>query len=559
MSEQQKQQEQQTIDDQPYLDIVCHKRKVKTSSPQAQTWFDRGFANLFGFNHEEAIYCFKKSLEYDPNCYMAAWGVSFANGVNYNSANTQINALEAFEFAKIAYEHRNSVSDVEKMLFEAIHVRYAWPMPENESDRNTKQNELNAIFALEMEKVYNAYPDDPDVVTFYLESLLDLAPWKLWIKDENGNYPESTLFVEKLLEESIKKFPNHPGLLHFYIHCEELSPSPQKALAAADILRTLVPDGGHLLHMPSHIDMWLGHYENAIESNRRGVIADEKFIALTGKRHNFYFGYRIHNYHFLTWACMVDGQYKLAKETAEEMRKQLTREAVELYPDFFEGFTTILFHVLIRFGKWEEILEIHIPDDQNFWCAQTVVYHYSRGLAFSALGKIDEALKEEHLFKEAMKVPSLATRRIHNNFFLPKEGGIPGMLQVAEKMLRGEIEYRRGNFESAFEQLQEAVKADDSLLYDEPWGWMQPTRHALGALLLEQHRTEEATLVFQKDLQSYPENMWSLYGLCGCLKKENKMEEYKEVLSRFQNASKRSEISLNAACFCANRPLTFKK
>eukprot|EP00298_Acanthocystis_sp_HF-20_P001498 c11910_g1_i1.p1 GENE.c11910_g1_i1~~c11910_g1_i1.p1 ORF type:complete len:550 (+),score=209.77 c11910_g1_i1:20-1669(+) len=538
------------------LDIVRHSRKITTTSTEAQIWFDRGLSHTYGFNHEEAICCFKKSLECDPNCFISAWGIAQANGVNYNSGNCLINAEEAFQYTKLAYENREKVSDIEKALIEAIFVKYEYPMPDNETKRIEKQNSLNNAFADAMKKVYNEYSNDPDVISIYAESLMNLNPWKLWEKNEKGEVSERTHEIEKVLEQGLQSHPNHPGILHFYIHCEELSPHPEKALNAANRLRTLIPDGGHLLHMASHIDIWLGHYENAIKANQNGVIADEKFVSVTGKTGTIYFVYRLHNYHFLIWASMFDGQYQTARNAAEEMNKQLTKEAVMSSPNFFEGFSSIFFHVLIRFGKWEEILQLNPPEDQDFWVSKTVFYHYARGIAFSALGQVENALEEEKLFFEFKKKPQMAGRQIFGNFMIGRNG-VPGILDVAEKMLKGEIEYRKGNFSAAFELLREGVKFDDTFLYDEPWAWMQPVRHALGALLLEQNHIDESMTVFEKDLQKYPENMWSLHGLCGCLKKQNKTKEHAEMLIRFQNASKRSEVTVNAACFCANRPLIF--
>ena len=96
-------------------------------------------------------------------------------------------------------------------------------------------------------------------------------------------------------------------------------------------------------------------------------------------------------------------------------------------------------------------------------------------------------------------------------------------------MIAGEIAYREDEIEVAFKHLREAVRRDDALNYDEPWGWMQPTRHALGALLLEQGRFAESEKVYRADLKRHPRNPWSLHGLAECLARQGKKKKSAKI------------------------------
>ena len=313
----------------------------------------------------------------------------------------------------------------------------------------------------------------------------------------------------------------HPGLLHMYIHLMEMSPHPERALRAGDQLRDLVPDAGHLRHMPTHIDVLCGHYHDVVDSNERAIEADRKFLEREGPL-NFYSLYRCHNYHFKLYGAMFLGQLGPALEAADEMIATLPEELLRLevppMADWLEGFVPMKMHVLVRFGRWQEIIDEPLPRRPELYCVTTALMHYAKAVAYAALGDVDGAEEQRALFAAAVeRVPP--TRYVFNNTCLD-------ILAIAAEMLNGEIEYRKGNHDAAFAHLRRSVELDDNLPYDEPWGWMQPTRHALGALLLEQGQVEEAEAVYRADLGldgtlsracQHPDNVWSLHGLHECL------------------------------------------
>jgi tetratricopeptide (TPR) repeat protein len=542
-----------------YYNLGSYSRPVTTASPEAQLWFDRGLNWLFGFNHGEAIACFQKALERDPACAMAHWGISYAAGPNYNlpwnrydPAGKAAALTVAYDAMQGALAHAAGASPVEQALIRALPARY--PQREPLDD----QAPWDAAFADAMRQVFHAHRDDLEVRSVFAEAIMNLTPWKMWDLTTGGIAEGAgTAEAVAMLESAFRDLPaawNHPGLLHLYVHLMEMSPFPQRALRAGDRLRDLVPDAGHLIHMPTHIDVLCGHYRDVLVYNQRAIVADRKFLAREGAM-NVYALYRTHDYHFAVYGAMFLGQYTAALEAAQELI-DTTPEALLRIPsppmaDFIEGYLPMKQHVLVRFGKWQEIIAQELPRDRELYCSTTAMMLYAQAVAHSALGHIAEAEAAKAAFLEAKRrVPK--SRFVHNNT-------VQDLLGVAEAMLDGEIEYRRGNYEVAFAHLRRSVALDDALPYDEPWGWMQPTRHALGALLLEQGRVAEAEAIYRSDLGldgtlsracQHPDNLWSLHGLHECLTRRGEKVEAALIKQRLDLALARSEVPVKASCFC---------
>ncbi len=542
-----------------YYNLGSYSRPVTTAAPEAQLWFDRGLNWLFGFNHAEAIACFQKALERDPACAMAHWGISYAAGPNYNlpwyrydPAGKAAALAVAYDAMQGALAHAAGASPVEQALIRALPARY--PQREPLDD----QAPWDAAFADAMRQVFHAHRDDLEVRSVFAEAIMNLTPWKMWDLTTGGIAEGAgTTEAVAMLESAFRDLPaawNHPGLLHLYVHLMEMSPFPQRALRAGDRLRDLVPDAGHLIHMPTHIDVLCGHYRDVLVYNQQAIVADRKFLAREGAM-NVYALYRTHDYHFAVYGAMFLGQYTAALQAAQELI-DTTPEALLRIPsppmaDFIEGYLPMKQHVLVRFGKWQEIIAQELPRDRELYCSTTAMMLYAQAVAHSALGHIALAEAAKAAFLEAKRrVPE--SRLVHNNT-------VQDLLGVAEAMLDGEIEYRRGNYEVAFAHLRRSVALDDALPYDEPWGWMQPTRHALGALLLEQGRVAEAEAIYRSDLGldgtlsracQHPDNLWSLHGLHECLTRRGEKVEAALIKQRLDLALARSEVPVKASCFC---------
>ncbi len=544
-----------------YFDLGSHGRPITTGSDSAQDWFNHGLNWCYGYNHDEAAACFERALEHDPGFAMAHWGIGYCVGPNYNKpweAFDEDDKRRSLERAKSAVSSAQGAADkatpVERALIGALAQRY--PDTPDVADFSP----WNDTYAAAMRKVFTDHQDDLDVRALFAEAIMNRTPRALWdLETGEVGAGADTLEAIEVLETAFAEHDadganRHPGLLHMYIHLMEKSPHPERALKVGDALRDLVPDAGHLRHMPTHIDVLCGHYQAVVASNDKAIVANRKFLEREGPV-NFYSTYRCHDYHFKIYGAMFLGQFRAALETAEEMISTLPREVLTMssppMADWLEGFVPMKQHVLIRFGKWDDILAQDLPDDRDLFCVTTAMMHYARTVAYAATGQIPAADVERELFLAARdRVPE--SRTLFNNTCLD-------ILAVAEAMMNGEVEYRRENYEAAFDHLRKSVELDDRLPYDEPWGWMQPTRHALGALLIEQGQYEEAEAVYRADLgldatlsraSQHPDNVWSLHGLHECLMHRGETVESKLIKQRLDLANARADVAINASCYC---------
>lgn len=539
-----------------YYDLGTYGRTVTTKSADAQLWFDRGLVWLYGYNHEEAIACFGKALEHDPGCAMAHWGVAYAIGPNYNKLWDDFEPdekVEALSLARksVAAAQAADATPTEKALIDALGKRY----PEDADVESF--DPWHDAYADAMRAVYKAQGDDLDVCALFAEAIMNRTPWALWDlpsgKPADGADTLEAIAVLEGAFDGLDGAWDHPGLLHMYIHLMEMSPHPERALRHGDRLSTLVPDAGHLLHMATHIDVLCGEYQNVVTRNQRGIEADRKFLARAGAD-NFYTLYRCHNYHFKIYGAMFLGQPGPALEAADELIETLDGVVVGPMADWLEGFVPMKQHVLVRFGMWRDILKQSLPADEALYCVTTAMIRYARAVACSNTNDIAGAKAERDAFLAARdRVPE--SRMLFNNT-------CRDILAVAEQMMLGELEYREGNYDAAFDHLRQSVALDDNLPYDEPWGWMQPTRHALGALLMEQGRLEEAETVYRADLGldetlsracQHPRNLWSLHGLHECLTRRGERAESLHVKLQLDQALARAAVPVHASCFCRQK------
>jgi len=541
-----------------YYDLGTYHRPITTTSTAAQIWFNRGLVWSYGFNHEESVVCFEQAIAYDVDCVMAYWGLAYALGPNYNKPwdffdrhDLDTTVQRTHRAVSQAHARAATASAVERGLIDALRFRY----PQEHAVQDCSI--WNEPYADAMRSVYQEFPDDWDVAALYADALMNLTPWTLWDLHTGQPSPGArTLEAKSVLDRALthEGALNHPGLLHLYIHLMEMSSAPELALTVADHLRGLVPDAGHLQHMPTHLDILCGDYRRAIASNSDAIRADEKFFRRAGAM-KFYSLYRCHDYHFRIYAAMFAGQSRVALETVAQLEASLPEELLRIesppMADWLEAFLAMRVHVLIRFGRWTDILDLQLPPDRHLYCVTVAMIHYAKGVAFSATGEVDCADDERHLFQTAVStVPP--TRTLFNNKCLD-------ILAIADSMLNGEFEYRRGNHDAAFAHLRQSIALEDALPYDEPWGWMQPSRHAYGALLLEQGHIEPAAAVYRADLGmdntlpralQHPNNVWALHGYHECLMKLGRIAEAQTLALNLKLAMAAADVPIAASCFC---------
>ena len=541
-----------------YFDLGTWSRKVTTDNPEAQLWFDRGLRWMYGFNHEEAIVCFEKALQFDADCLMAHWGIAHCIGPNYNkqweffSPEEKVAALDRAHLSlKQAAAVANRATPAEHAILMALAARFPTD-PAIEA-----YGPWNDAFADEMRKVHAAFPTDLDVTAIFAEALMNRTPWKLWDLQARGPAEgASTVEAQAALERAFANDPaawDHPGLLHMYIHLMEMSPTPEKALRHGDRLVDLVPESGHLVHMATHIDVLCGDYQNVIWRNLRAAAVDRKYFNHAGGE-NFYTIYRIHNLHFVIYGAMFLARPTTALAAAAALRETLPEPVVRFMPEFFEAFIGMKFHVLVRFGRWQEIVDEPLPTDPALYPNTTALLRYAKAVALANLGRMDEARAERDAFATAQRAVPEDWMMFNNP--------CSAVLLVAEQMMLGELAYKSGQTEAGLEHLRAAVRLDDGMLYDEPWGWMQPTRHALGALLMDAGQYAEAEAVYRADLGldhtlprpcQHPRNVWSLHGLDECLRRRGETVERRHIGLQLDQAVARAEVPIRSSCYCRSK------
>ncbi len=501
---------------------------IDTKSKEAQDYFDQGLTFIYGFNHEEAHRAFQRAAELDPSSPMPLWGIAMAVGPNYNSdvdAERERLAFETIQKARKLSEH---AAVAERDYVQALAIRFS-------GEAKPDYPKLARNYAAAMKALSAKYPDDLDAATLYAESLMDLNPWKLWSHD--GQPAENTIEIVRVLESVLARDPNHAGANHFYIHAVEASPAPERALPSAHRLDTMIPQAGHLVHMPAHIYLRTGDYAAAVKANQEAAKADRTYARKADQEGSMYdLMYHSHNEHFLAAAACMEGRYAVAKAAADGMATRLIPHAKTM--PMLDLFIFSPLWVDARFNKWDVI--VATPEPLKELPATHVMWRYARTLAFAARGEKEKAGAERELFTaEVSAIPANASMGEFNS--------ATDLLNLASQILDARVAMARGSKDEAVSHWQKAVELQDALRYHEPPDWYYPVRESLGAALLAAGRPTDAEQVFREDLQRNPRNPRSLFGLMHSLKAQQKDAGAAWVESQFNSAWKNADTTLDLA------------
>ena len=506
---------------------------ITTRDTDAQRYFDQGMVLAFGFNHAESIRSFRAAQTLDSDCAMCFWGEALATGPNINVTNNgkAVMTPEERASARAAIDHAltlvDGVTPKERSWILALDKRY-------DGQRDTPRDPLDRAWADALADMAGAYPDDMTVASVYAEALMNTMPWDYW--GPSGEAKPDTQAVIESLERVMAAEPEHPLALHLYIHALEASSNVQKAEAAADTLANLVPGSGHLVHMPSHIYFRVGRYQDAALANIRAADIDEAYIAECNAQGFYPALYYPHNIHFLWASATMQGQSELSLKSARRVVENVRVEQVEQFPTI-QFFRTVPMLSLVRFARWEEILSE--PEPHAPFAFARAIWHYGRGVAYAAMENEDAALNElaaiERLEPEVDEI------------FMGNVYPAKNLLAIAKSLLRGEIAFRSGAMAAAVVSFEEAVAMQDALPYTEPPFWYYPTRQSLGAALLAEGRAAEAQLVFEADLEQYPMNGWSLYGLTEALSTQGHTALAEAARLRFEAVWQFSDVTLSTS------------
>ncbi|MBA4142890.1 MAG: hypothetical protein H0X43_07760 [Nitrosospira sp.] len=511
------------------LNLGSHTFPVSTRNKLAQRFINQGLNLSYAFNHAEAGRAFQEAARLDPSLAMAYWGQALVLGPNINAPMEPDDEIPALESVRKAASLSGNASPRERALIGALQKRY---------NGNAEHRQANdKAYADAMRDVHKRFADDPDIAMLYVESVMDLNSWGYWMRDD---YPmEGTTEIVAITEDVMRRNPEHPGALHLYIHLVEPTKTPERAEKAADKLLTLMPAAGHLVHMPSHIYLRMGRYEDAIKSNQRAIAADEEYLAGQHAQGLYPMGYFPHNIHFLWAAATFDGQSRVAIEAARKLARTVDDATLKEVP-LTAIYRVVPYWALARFGKWEEMLSEPHPSSSNAFVKGG--WHYARGLAFTATRQLQQAEQELEALRGIMKDPSL-------DHLLMSPNSARAVLTIGPEVLAGEIAAARGQFVTAISHLERAVRLEDALIYTEPPEWLAPPRLTLGAVLLESGHPAEAETVYWEDLRRNRNTGWALYGLLQALRAQNETDQAALIEARFRKAWARADVDLTASRF----------
>ena len=515
-----------------------HQFPVTTNSARAQLFINQAMMLVYGFNHAEATRSFREAARLDPNCAMAYWGMALVLGPNINMAMAPEAEPKAYELIQKAIAHKKNATEKEQAYIDTLAIRYT---DADSPDRNA----LDRAYAEAMSELHKRYPQDLDAATLYAEAVMDLRPWNYWTRDKQP-YPE-TREVLRVLESVLERNPNHPGAIHLYIHAVEYA-RPELAEAGAERLWKLAPGAGHLVHMPSHIFRRIGRYNDASKSNQDAVAADEDYITQCRAQGVYPLAYYPHNIHFLWDSATMEGRSRTAIDAARKAASKIPEGAWRVVPLLHQFLVAPLF-AYTRFGEWDLILSEPQPaQDSLFW---TGIWHYARGLVFTARGNLNAANGELISLEKIAAEKSLVDYRVTFS-----RNGAMAILEIAKEVLEGELAAKRGDYDKAIAQLHRAVLLEDNLIYNEPPDWHVPVRQSLGAVLLDAGRAAEAEAIYWQDLEQNRENGWSLFGLMQSLRAQGKIAQADLIEKRFNKAWKRADVTLAASRFMGDTHTT---
>ena len=478
------------------MDILSY--PVTTKNPEAQKYFNQGLLFAYGFNHAEAARSFYQAIRLDSTCAMCYWGYAFVLGPNYNAGMDTGHYEGAFEAMQSANKYAASCTEKEKGLIKAMTERYTKEAPENRSH-------LDSAFMEAMKILHHRYPEDVDIASIYAESLMDMHPWDLWEKD--GAAKPWTPEIIKAIEVALTLNPNHPGGHHYYIHALEASPYPERALPSAKKFDDgLVPRAGHLVHMPSHIYINTGDYHLGSIANINALKQDSTYVTQCHAQGSYPLALYPHNYHFLAATATLEGKSEWALDAAQKMSKQVNHKGM-LIPELatLQHYYAIPYFVMVKFGKWEEILKMPAVDTSLIYPGG--IRHYARGMAYVGLKDLEKAKIELNELKAVASMETLKTLTIW------EINSLHTVADIAQKVLEGEILAAEGKSAESISLLKQAVALEDQLNYNEPPDWFFSVRHHLGAVLLSNTQPDEAIKAYLEDLERFPKNGWALSGL----------------------------------------------
>jgi tetratricopeptide (TPR) repeat protein len=496
---------------------------VSTDIPAAQFAFDRGLTMFFAYQPDEAELAFREAARLDPNLAMAWWGIGLSVGPNINEEPTPEKTVKAADaLARASLLAKQRATERELDYVKALSARYT-AAPDPDFDK------LAVQYRDGMRALVKKYPSDADARALFAEAIMDLHPWRLWA---SAGGPEiGTDELVQTLEQGLESEPSHLGLLHFYIHAVEASSNPARAFQVAHRLAALPmePAAAHLVHMPAHIYMRNEHAtHNALDYRLSNNPKAQHACS--------------HCADFLSYAYMMQGNQAHAREAAENYQKMMD-----------DPTNTIA--VLIRFGRWDELLAFPDPGSESKTHAHNVhairgFWHFARGMAFAGKGHIGQSQDELNALQAEMALaPAAASFEgppdVRHALDKLTQSYDAFDLKIAAAILGSRIAEARRQVPESIELMRAAVKLQDEMPYSEPPPWFYPVRESLGALLLRHGSAAESQAVFTDNLRLSPNDPRALLGLAAALTAQGRKTAAAEENARFEAVRQFSDVPLS--------------
>jgi tetratricopeptide (TPR) repeat protein len=515
-----------------------YSRKISTTSPQTQQFFDQGLRFSWGFFFPESIASYQQAALTDPGHPMPYWGMAQAMGPNPNSRYARMPddpQGEGLKAIRMALDRIDRATALEAKLINALYVLYNKEAIPDDAERDR-------AYLAQMRALNTEYPDDGDIAALYAASYMSIARWNYW--DIEGQPLAETLPVALALEHIMEDNLLNPGVLHLHIHLVESSLTPERALISAEALEETVPIAGHVVHMPSHIYVRVGQYDRAIDSNVRSQARDKEFAKIWGdlplpNLGTYPLSHKIHAGHaldFIRYSATIQGNYEVAIEAARALKKRSMGSHAGMRG--FEKNMASPWHLDKIFGQWNLLIgstpsHTDTPYLQGMWA-------YSLGSALANTGDTDGAGEQLAILRTILAAPNV-------NETVVSVTPVSDLLTIAAYGLEGEILQAGGDLERAISAFEAAVALEDLSNYTEPPAWAQPMRHYLGAALLAAGRAREAEHVYRRDLRWNAENGWSLFGLYQSYADQGKQAEADATFARYQQAWQHSDTALSGS------------
>jgi len=502
-----------------------HHHPITTRSALSQRYFDQGLRFVYAFDHPDAIRSFRLAQRIDPTCAMCSWGEALALGPNINVAMDSASGLAAYAASRRAVSLASHASPRERAYIAALAARYG-------AEPTARRKALDTAYSRAMAGLHRADPSDDDAAVLYAESEMLLGPWDFWLP--GGRAKPHGARALATLASVVRRTPRHAGACHFYIHVVEAA-YPERAVACAERLPSLMPGAGHVVHMPAHVYIRVGRYADAIERNVHALHADEPHIAEMPADGVYRLALHPHNAHFLSFAASMIGRSAQALDAAAQTRAK-TDTAMLRAPGLgaLQHYYMMPLLANVRFGRWDAVLAEPEPAEDLPY--PRALRHYARALARVASGDFTAAESELASLRRLRADERLKTVTIWDL----NSGS--SMLDIAQASVEGELAAARSDWGPAIAALRRAVATNDALTYDEPPPWYLSPRQQLGAVYLRAGQAAAAEQVFREDLVRHPENGWSLAGLASSLRARGQLAEAGRVDTRFQRAWSTADV-----------------